>query len=98
MWEKTVLTFNEYLDLHGIAYGKEDYPDHAHATFMTVLPDLQAQVKQSYEAGARDLMFWLQNYSLHGGKLSLFEVLDDLEAHSPYKVFIKEFREDKKRE
>ena len=66
-WQKTVLTFNEYLDLHGIAYGREDYPDHEHATFMTVLPDLQAQAKQSHEDGVKEVVEVVNNLPSFGG-------------------------------
>ena len=44
----------------------------------------RAQTEISYKAGIREVVEWLKEYAIHGGKVPLHLVLDDIETHSPF--------------
>ena len=40
--------------------------------------------KAGRQEGRKDVVEWLRQYAIHGGKIPLSSVIEDLETHSPY--------------
>jgi len=67
--------------------------------------DSEIESQQAYEAGKdkgrreamKEVVEWLQGYAIHGGNISLRNVLLDMEVHSPFyrEAFLKERLENK---
>jgi len=51
-------------------------------------PILQAQAKLTREETLKEVMDWIQSYAVHGGRLPVKDMIDVMEAHSPYKRYL----------
>lgn len=72
---------NRLENLKLFPHNREQQPD---MQLKARIKQLEQQLLNERKAGIREVMEWLRQYSIHGSKMPLATVIDDLETHSPY--------------